>query len=109
MDTTSKEPSLNTKTVVAANGGTFCARLLFKGGSYGLGFQLIHGEDAPILEFYDVKHPHTPYGQFITRYYVHTLLDHAASVGLDMMGDVPGWKLDAESLALVMDWVKTKI
>ena len=61
-----------------------------------------------LIEFYDGRYPHTPDGQFITRYYVLTLLEHDkghAITGLDMMGYEPAWKIDGRAMRLVLDWI----
>jgi hypothetical protein len=63
-----------------------------------------------MLEFYDRRYSHTLDGQFITRYYVQTLLqDHELISdcnmrGLDLMGAIPTWKIDARTVKIVLDW-----
>jgi len=57
------------------------------------------------LEFYDFRYKHTPDGQFISRYYLSTLnegRDHR--YGLDLMGGVDSWKIDAQTFNLVLVW-----
>jgi hypothetical protein len=61
-----------------------------------------------LVEFYDGRYPHTPDGQFISRYYSSTLLNSHTGVptgGLDLMGYEPAWKIDGRTMKLVLDWV----
>ena len=61
-----------------------------------------------LVEFYDGRYPHTPDGQFISRYYTSTLMESHAGIptgGLDLMGYVPTWKIDGRTLRMVLDWV----
>ncbi len=68
-----------------------------------------HQKTAPdsknMIEFYDSRYPHTPDGQFITRYYVETLREGNKYAGLDLYGSVPDWKIDARTKEMVLDWV----
>jgi hypothetical protein len=60
-----------------------------------------------LLEFYDGRYPHTPDGQFISRYYLSTLRkDHELinMRGLDLWGGIDDWKIDARTVKLVLDW-----
>jgi hypothetical protein len=100
-------PALNTRVVTTGNDVTFCARLVFKGDRYGLESGLTYDKDEPLLEFYDMKYPHTPYGQFVSRYYVQTLFESNSQFGINLDGGVPRWSLDATALKEVLTWVKT--
>ena len=57
--------------------------------------------NGDIVEFYDVKH-----NQFVSSYYVRTVLQHNGG-RLCLQGGVPEWSVDAESMRLVKDWLKT--
>jgi len=61
--------------------------------------------DQHLIEFYDSRYPHTPDGQFISRYYVSTFLESRSGVGLDLQGYVPDWKIDWKTKSLIRDWV----
>lgn len=106
-----------TATVTSAsNGVTFLVRLVEKGDHYGLDFRVTHGEDRPMVEFYDVDSRAECYdfvgtreeaiaagaprlGQFVSRYYVHTLLEDIATTGgICLAGHVPRWTIDGGSL-----------
>jgi hypothetical protein len=52
----------------------FNVRVVNKGDKYGRDFVLTHKEDKPLVEFYDSRYPHTEFGQFVSRYYVETIL-----------------------------------
>jgi len=52
----------------------FNVRVVNKGDKYGRDFVLTHNEDKPLVEFYDSRYPHTEFGQFVSRYYVETIL-----------------------------------
>lgn len=93
-------------------GRPWVVRILFPGMAYGLDFKLIH-EGKPVVEFYDARHEHTPYGQFVSRYYVETLLASHESGrtagGLCLQGGVREWNVSGEALGRAMDWVKKAI
>ena len=62
------------------------------------------------VEFYDLRYPHTPDGQFTGGYYyVDTIMGRDgysnASGGLDLMGNVSDWKVDARWMGIVRDWI----
>ena len=61
--------------------------------------------EADLVEFYDGRYPHTPDGQFISRYYASTLLEDPHTVGLDLMGYEPSWKVDGKTMKLVLNWI----
>lgn len=57
------------------------------------------------VEFYDQRHPHTPFGQFTGgRYFAETLLEHPSG-GLTLDGGNPGWSVDAATMAVVYAWL----
>ena len=49
-------------------------RVVNKGDKYGRDFCLTYDKDEPMVEFYDARYPHSEFGQFITRYFVATIL-----------------------------------
>ena len=81
-----------TTVTSASNGVTFTVRLVEKGDRHGVNFCLIHSDPRPTVEFYDLKSKAASYdfvgprekaiaagaprlGQFVSSYYVHTLLE----------------------------------
>jgi hypothetical protein len=60
-----------------------------------------------LVEFYDLRHMHTPDGQFISRYTLDTYMeDYDNSLGLDLMGYEPDWKINANTRMIIGDWIK---
>ena len=78
-------------------------RLIEKGQGYGLDDKLIHTEEEPMVEFFDARHRHTDYGQFVSRYYVSTFM--GGSGGLTLYGGVLDWQIDAETRRLIKQWL----
>lgn len=99
--------------VINDGGRPWTARLVFKGMAYGLDFKLVHDKDEPLVEFYDARHEHTPYGQFVSRYYAETLLEGyekgRTAGGICLDGGVPSWNLSGAALGRVLDWVRAAI
>ena len=86
-------------TVTNANGLSFAIVLVREGESYGRTGSLVHDKSDPLVEIYDTRFPHTQYGQFVSRYYLSTLMEgHNPNVGLNMDGAIPNWSLDAAAL-----------
>jgi hypothetical protein len=91
-------------------GAEFSVRVVYSGDKYGLNFKLTHDKDKPLVEFYDAEHPHTQYGQFISRYYLSTLLEghRNRTKGLDLLGYEPKWKIDRDTMTEIISWLKTQ-
>jgi len=62
------------------SGQPFRMRVVNNGDKYGRDMCLTHSEDNPLIEFYDRRYSHdvdpegTPLGQFVSRYYLSTLV-----------------------------------
>jgi len=54
--------------------GKYNVRIVKKGDKYGLDHKLTHNENDPMVEFYDSRYLHSEFGQFISRYYIGTIL-----------------------------------
>jgi hypothetical protein len=89
------------------NGIKFLVRLVYSGQTYGRDFCLTHNEADPLVEFYDTRFPHTEFGQFVSRYYLSTLLEDRP-FGLTLDGGVANWYLPIASMCLVMQWLDAK-
>lgn len=91
------------------SGCRFGARIVRKGDRYGAGRSLVH-DDKPMVEFYDDTHHSEwadPLGQFISRYYIETLLtDRRPGVGLDLCGYEPQWKIDGPTMDWFVAWLR---
>lgn len=90
----------------------FNVRLVEAGDRYGRDFCLTHEYepsdiDKAMVEFYDARFLHTKFGQFVSRYYVSTLLepyeylDGDEEAGLDLMGYEPAWKVDGKDMKFI--------
>ena len=55
-------------------------RIVRQGDRHGLNDCLTHNEARPLVEFYDASSSATPRGQFITSYYLSTLLGHVGGL-----------------------------
>jgi hypothetical protein len=88
----------------------FTMRLVCKGDYYGRSFALVHDSALPLVEFYDARHIPTidagpdderpeQFGQFVSRYYLKTLLSGSAHEGLNLQGGVDDWTIDAAGMA----------
>ena len=83
----------------------FNVRIVRTGDAYGLDDRLIN-DGAPLVEFYDNRHMHTPRGQFVSRYYIDTLLDRPDGLGLALDGGVPAWTVNADDMRLVVAYLR---
>ena len=79
-------------------------RLVEKGDKYGLNDILTHDEADPLVEFFDTRYEHTDFGQFVTRYYLGTLLKSGG--GLCLQGDVPSWSVGEACMNRIRDWLR---
>ncbi len=97
-------------------GRTFSVNLVQKGDAYGRTDSLVHEDKrgwGDMIEFWDsTVQPGDDCkdlgrGQFVARYYAFSLLSgFDGSVGLDLMGGVPEWKIDAATMRRVCDWIQ---
>lgn len=88
-------------------------RLVIKGDHYGKGGLLTHDGDMPLVEFFDNDFDHEPWlgirAQFVSRYYISTLLESDPYRGLCLDGGVPKWTLSAEEMREVRSWLVARI
>ncbi|KZX85192.1 hypothetical protein A3715_17335 [Oleiphilus sp. HI0009] len=90
----------------------FTVRIVRKDDLYGLNFCLKHTEDEAFIEFYDKRFkednrgPDARIGQFISRYYLGTLLDECNGSGLCLAGGVKEWNVDKADISLILKWAK---
>lgn len=86
--------------------GKWNVRIVNTGDNYGLNMCLLNVK-APMVEFYDVRYPHTQYGQFVSRYYISTILgDKEYPNGLCLDGRVAAWHVSAEDMQQVITFLK---
>jgi len=88
----------------------FNVKIVSNGESYGLNNCLTHEKDDPLVEFYDTRYANRkgfgPKGQFVSRYYLSTLLERMDGYGLDLMGYEPSWKIDRKAMKVVMSFLR---
>lgn len=108
-----KEIIFNVKN--ETSGITFVARIIEPNQKYGRELCLTNDSNRNMLEFYDSRYPHdkntedTMLGQFVSRYYMETIVDRHetfAQHGLDLHGGVPSWKIDASGMTSLIEKLK---
>lgn len=81
----------------------FHIRIVRRGEGYGLNKQVIHNDRDPLVEFYDAEYAgrsnFDPEGQFVSRYYVSTLLNFRPGEGIGLHGNSTCWSVDHQPMA----------
>lgn len=95
-------PEPKTFEFTSCFGIPFTARRVNTGDKYGQNWCLTH-DGKPMIEFYDRRHLHTEFGQFVSRYNLDTLQGGERGHGLNLHGNVQDWRVDGESLAQVLE------
>ena len=66
-------------------------------------------DHGPIVKFFDAEYMGSPgfteYGQFVSSYYLKTLLDRHDNEGLDLCGYEPVWKIDAATMNKIVKFL----
>lgn len=86
----------------------FNVRIVKTGDKYGVNDCLTNNE-APMIEFYDSRFTNGTdgaRGQFVTRYYVSTLLDSYYPHGLCLDGGVDAWMVSADGMQQVIKFIE---
>lgn len=91
-----------TLAIAGATGVPMLAVLLPEGSEYGRTGALI--AEADLVEFYDSRFPHCEHGQFISRYYLHTLQGRTHGQGINLDGGVADWRIDGATADKVTAW-----
>jgi hypothetical protein len=71
---------------------------------------LTNGENHNLTEFYDSTQDPEKFGelgQFVSRYYMETLLGRRDGYGLCLDGAISSWRLSKEAYAEVHEWLLT--
>ena len=92
--------------IINDKGMIWCVRVVVERDTYGADFCLTHDNSEPLVEFYDCRYEHTQYGQFVTRYSLSTVLDHAEGYGLTLHGGVPDWRVSVEGMNRIIGWLE---
>lgn len=87
--------------------GNFNVRILRQGEPYGLGDCLTHKERKPLVEFYDYRYRNDEWkrGQFVSRYYAETILEHDPNNALSLDGGIPAWTVTPASMREILAWL----
>jgi hypothetical protein len=84
--------------------GRFGALIVKQGEKYGRDNVLTHKLPDPLVEFYDMKQRPEP--QFVSRYYVKTLLAEGINgEGLCLDGGSPEWSINGEDMDTFRKWM----
>ena len=86
----------------------FNVRVVNTGDTYGLNDCLVNN-GSKLVEFYDKRYNHDSWmgrGQFVSRYYLSTLLSDTYPNGLCLDGGVAEWAVSATGMAQVLEYIK---
>ncbi len=92
--------------------GIWNVRIVSRSESYGRNDCLCHDEDKELVEFYDTRYRNDKEwkrGQFVSRYYLETLLEDANRlyrIGLSLDGGIPEWTVTAEDMIKIIAWLR---
>lgn len=89
-----------------SNGIPFRSRIIEQGDKYGLNDCLVNRNADPIIQFFDRRFNHSENGQFVSSYYMATLLNQETNNGLCLQGGVPDWNISAASMDAVVSWLE---
>lgn len=98
-----------TLRIVNEQGIPFRVRLIGPGQAYGRNDCLCNENADTLVEFYDARHPHTMYGQFVSRYFAATLLNSKNTNGLCLDGGVRDWNISADNMAAVLTFLNEEL
>jgi hypothetical protein len=82
----------------------WAVRLVEEGDKYGLNMKLVKASGDPYVEFYDMRLELEDLGQFVSRYYRSTILEHG-NEGLCLDGGVSDWNVSADTMMAVKKWL----
>lgn len=91
------------------DGIPFVAKIIETGDRYGLNGCLKHNQEEPLVEFYDGRSTFDePEGQFISHYYVSTLLERPFGDPRGLLLDTGSkdWVLSISEIQLVSFWLR---
>lgn len=86
----------------------FIARLVNPGDKFGQHLQLSVSE--PQVHIFDTRYNFNPHlgfvGQFVSAYYVSTLLEGEYPNGLQLDGGTEEWQLSKDNMHTLIEWLK---
>jgi hypothetical protein len=87
-------------------------KIVRKGETYGRDKCVTHEDERPLVEFYDGRYAgkegFEPEGQFVSHYYVETIMERP-HIGLNLYGGEPQWKICADEMELVRLWLQQRM
>ena len=86
----------------------FNIRIVNTGDKYGRK-DCLTNDKAPMVEFYDSRYDMDDFmgrGQFVSRYYVDTILNGEYPTGLCLYGSEPEWIVSANGMKQVVDYLR---
>lgn len=83
---------------------TFIVRVVQQGQKYGRDFKQTHELEEPLVEVYDADSSFTPFGQYITCYYLDTLRNRGPSPLAFNLG-IEKWRIGAENAVRLRQWL----
>jgi len=92
--------------------GPWTVRLVFKGERYGRDGVMLNEQTMPMVEFYDAEQDKAkfgPWGQFVNRYHITTLLSRkhpGMPLALCLHAGIPRWTVSGEHMSLVERWLE---
>lgn len=87
-------------------------RVVIKGQKYGLDNCLTHTSDEPLVEFYDREHDHTEFGQFVSRYYLSTVMNSTVKTHkeyLSLVGHVDEWRIRGDEMNRIRETISSNL
>jgi hypothetical protein len=89
-----------------SNGIPFRALIIEQGDKFGLNDCLVNRNSVPIVQFFDRRYNFSENGQFVSSYYISTLINRDKKDALCLQGGVPDWNISAASMSLVVSWLE---
>jgi hypothetical protein len=89
------------------NVGKYNIRVVQTGDKYGRN-DCLTNDQAPMVEFYDSRYNQSDWmgrGQFVSRYYVDTIMDDTYPNGLSLDGGIPEWTVSADEMNEVQQFL----
>lgn len=89
------------------NVGKYNVRVVQTGDKYGRN-DCLTNDKQPLVEFYDSRYDQSDFmgrGQFVSRYYVDTILDGEYPNGLWLYGGEPEWTVSADEMRQVKQYL----
>jgi len=83
---------------------TWAVRIVELNDKYGLNGCLVN-TDSPLVEFFDTRYEITDCGQFVSRYYLSTLVE-GQSDGLCLCGSEPRWNIYGPCYHRILYWLE---